>query len=251
MNRSPDRPNAESRHASAPLALVTGLGMWPARSTRFKRLTKVLSIQAARSLPYLVLVWLLVFIVIHLTLVFSTGLLSNLNHMYGTRGDTGWLGFWVFAVSVVVVAWVGATPVTLSHPRIVQRVGCALIGPGQRLLEHLDATPGEYTPTTSSVGSGTVASTPDSPEYQAPLDTEFADHRLRISGVAKWGGASMQSIRRRTLRLPTIHLDLRGFRGLATRRQRCEPPICPTPPPTTPTTLSPSDYSPPHSPTCE
>ncbi len=40
---------------AAPVALITGLGMSPALSTRFKRVSKVLSIQAARSLHFLVL----------------------------------------------------------------------------------------------------------------------------------------------------------------------------------------------------
>ena len=123
---------------AAPLALITGLGMSPALSTRFKRISKVLSIQAARSLHFLVLVWFLLFIVIHVTLVFTTGLLRNLNHIYAGRNDTGWLGFWLCAASmvVVIVGWVAATPLTLRHPRVVQRVGFALIGPAQRLFEH-------------------------------------------------------------------------------------------------------------------
>jgi hypothetical protein len=45
---------------------------------------------------------------------------------------------------VVVVAWVAATPLTLARPRLVQRVGDALIGPLQRLFEHVDARPGQY-----------------------------------------------------------------------------------------------------------
>lgn len=36
---------------AAPLALITGLGMSPALSTRFKRISRVLSIQTARLLP--------------------------------------------------------------------------------------------------------------------------------------------------------------------------------------------------------
>ena len=44
---------------AAPLALITGLGMSPALSTRFKRISRVLSIQTARSLHFLVLVWFL------------------------------------------------------------------------------------------------------------------------------------------------------------------------------------------------
>ena len=78
---------------AAPLALITGLGMSPALSTRFKRVSRVLSIQTARSLHFLVLVWFLVFIVMHVTLVFTTGLLNNLNHVYAARNDDSWIGF--------------------------------------------------------------------------------------------------------------------------------------------------------------
>ena len=77
---------------AAPLALITGLGMSPALSTRFKPISKVLSIQTARSLHFLVLAWFLVFILIHVSLVFTTGLLRNLNHIYAGRNDDGSVG---------------------------------------------------------------------------------------------------------------------------------------------------------------
>ena len=83
---------------AAPLALITGLGMSPALSTRIKPVSRVLSIQVARSLHFLVLVWFLFFIVIHVTLVFTTGLLRNLNHIYAGRDDSSWIGFGIFAV---------------------------------------------------------------------------------------------------------------------------------------------------------
>ena len=56
-------------------------------------------------------------------------------------------GFGIFAASmaVVAIAWFAATPLTLRRPRLIQRVGFALIGPAQRLFEHLDAAPGTYT----------------------------------------------------------------------------------------------------------
>lgn len=214
---------------AAPLALITGLGMSPALSTRFKRISKVLSIQTARSLHFLVLVWFLLFIVIHVTLVFTTGLLRNLNHVYAGRTDDSWLGFWIFAASmaVVIVGWVAATPYTLRHPRTVQRVGYALIGPAQRLFEHVDATPGEYTERDISPYFWHNGHYPESEEYRALADGGFADYRLRIhglvanpvdldlaqlralphheqitqhfciqgwSGVAKWGGVSLQTV---------------------------------------------------------
>ncbi|WP_433789670.1 hypothetical protein [Actinoplanes sp. CA-252034] len=73
--------------------------------------------------------------------------MRNLNHIYARRDDAGWAGFWIFAASmvVVVVGWVTATPLTLRHPRVVQRVGAALIGPVERLFEHVDAQPGQHT----------------------------------------------------------------------------------------------------------
>ena len=214
---------------AAPLAVITGLGMSPALSTRFRHISSVLSIQTARSLHFLVMAWFLFFIVIHVTLVFTTGLLRNLNHMYAAQDNDSWTGFWIFAVSmvVVVVGWVAATPVTIRHPRLVQRVGFALIGPVQRLFEHVDAKPGQYTEDDISPYFWHNGAYPASAEYDALQAGNFVDYRLRIngdvdhpvdisleelralpyhqqitqhfciqgwSGVAKWGGVSMRTI---------------------------------------------------------
>ncbi len=214
---------------AAPLALLTGLGMSPALSTRFKRVSRALSIQTARSLHFLVLCWFLFFIVMHVTLVFATGLFRNLNHIYAGTDTGGWTGFWMFAASMIVVliGWVVATPVTLRHPRWVQRVGFALVGPAQRLFEHVDAAPGEYTDKDISPYFWHNGKYPDSDEYRALLEGGFANYRLRIhglvqrpveldlkelralpfqeqitqhfciqgwSGIARWGGVSMRTI---------------------------------------------------------
>ncbi|WP_305780159.1 molybdopterin-dependent oxidoreductase [Nocardia nova] len=214
---------------AAPAALITGLGMSPALSTRFRWISRPFSIQLARSLHFLVLVWFLLFIVVHVSLVFTTGALRNLNHIYAGRDDTSWLGFTLFTLSMVVavVGWVAATPLTIRHPRLVQRIGYALIGPAQRLFEHLDSKPGEYTERDISPYFWHNGHYPDTPEYRALFDSRFTDYRLRIhglvnnpvelsldqlramphheqitqhfciqgwSGVAKWGGVSMRSI---------------------------------------------------------
>lgn len=214
---------------AAPLALVTGLGMSPALSTRFHGISKRLSIQAARSLHFLVLVWFLVFIFIHVTLVFATGLLRNLNHVYAGTDRDDWVGFAVFAASmaIVTIAWVAATPLTLRHPRWIQRVGFALVGPAQRLFEHLDAKPGTYTAKDISPYFWHNGKYPETPEYRALYESGFETYRLHIrglvenpialsldelralprheqitqhfciqgwSGVAQWGGVSMATI---------------------------------------------------------
>jgi methionine sulfoxide reductase catalytic subunit len=63
--------------------------------------------------------------------VFTTGLLVNLNHVYAGRTDDSWVGFRLFAASMmlVLVGWVAATPFTIRHPRVVQRAGQAIVGP--------------------------------------------------------------------------------------------------------------------------
>ena len=172
---------------AAPLALITGLGTSPALSARFRRVSKAFSIQTARSLHFLVLVWFLVFIVLHVTFVFTTGVLVNLNHVYAGRTDGSWIGFWLFAASmvVVVVAWVAATPFTLRHPRVVQRVGQAIVGPVQHLFEHVDPKPGEYSEKDILPYFWHNGQYPDSDEYKALFDGDFADYRLRIHGLVE------------------------------------------------------------------
>ena len=215
---------------AAPLAFITGLGLSPALSTKFRWISRFFSIQFARSLHFLVLTWFLLFIVMHVTLVVTTDALHNFNMMYANRDDeNSWLGFWIFAASlaVMIVIWVAVTPFTYRHPRLVQRMGYALIGPAQRLFEHLDSKPGQYTEKDISPYMWHNGKYPETPEYKALYESNFADYRLRISGlvdnpveldltqlrnlphheqitqhfciqgwsgVAKWGGVSMQTI---------------------------------------------------------
>ncbi|WP_137725337.1 molybdopterin-dependent oxidoreductase [Prescottella subtropica] len=213
----------------APLAVLSGLAMSPALSTRFPWISKPLNIQFARSIHFLVMLWFVQFIIIHVTFVVTTSALRNLNHMFAGRDDDSWIGFVVFcvAMTVTVVAWVAATPFTFRHPRVVQRVGYALIGPFQRLFEYVNPKPGAYTDDDISPYLWPNGTTPDSAEYKHLAETDFRDYRLRVfglvehpvelsladlhalshheqttqhfciqgwSGVAKWGGVSMQTI---------------------------------------------------------
>jgi len=204
---------------AAPLALITGLGMSPALSTRFTRISRVLSIQTARSLHFLVLIWFLLFIVLHVTFVATTGLLRNLNHIYGGTNGNGWAGFVLFSLSMVIltVGWVAATPFTMRHPRVVQQVGYALVGPAQRLFEHLDAKPGEYSEADISPYFWHNGQYPDSPEYLALQADAFVDYRLRINGLVQNPvELSLEQLRA----LPsheqiTQHFCIQGWSGIA------------------------------------
>jgi methionine sulfoxide reductase catalytic subunit len=102
------------------------------------------------------------------------------------RDDDSWIGLTVFALSMVVliVGWVAATPLTLRHPRVVQRVGFALIGPVQRLFEHVDSTAGHYTERDISPYFWRNGKLPDSEKYAALLATNFVGCRVSLSGAA-------------------------------------------------------------------
>ena len=100
---------------AAPIALVTGLRMSPGLSARFRRLDRVFPLPVARRLHFAALVFFVAFIIVHVTLVLTTGARANLNHMYAARDDNGWTGVWIFVAAVVIMAaiWVGARPLVV------------------------------------------------------------------------------------------------------------------------------------------
>ncbi|MGK3949799.1 cytochrome b/b6 domain-containing protein [Microbacterium sp. K2] len=101
---------------AAPLAAATGFrmsGMWPKKA---ERLSKAYPIEWARALHFPVMIYFVVFIIGHVALVFLTGFLRNLNHMYASSDAVGWTGFWVFVASLGVIAlgWVAARPLVIA-----------------------------------------------------------------------------------------------------------------------------------------
>ena len=128
---------------------------------------------------------------------------------------------------MTAVGWVAATPFTYRYPRVVQRVGYALIGPLQLLLEQVNPRPGAFTEKDISPYFWHNGTYPETVEYKQFEKNDFVDWRLHIyglveqpvelslaelralpyheqitqhfciqgwSGVAKWGGVSMQTI---------------------------------------------------------
>ncbi|ALV39956.1 hypothetical protein AU252_01235 [Pseudarthrobacter sulfonivorans] len=100
---------------ASPLALITGLrmsGAWPKNAAN---LNKAYPIELARAVHFPVMLYFVFFIVVHVALVLTTGILRNLNHMYASNDGAGWTGFWIFAASlaVMVAAWFLARPLFL------------------------------------------------------------------------------------------------------------------------------------------
>ncbi|MFT4213646.1 MAG: cytochrome b/b6 domain-containing protein [Microbacterium sp.] len=96
---------------AAPLSALTGWrmsGVWPKNNAK---LTAAYPIEWARRVHFPAMLYFVVFIVIHVALVFATGALRNLNHMYAAQGSVdptayadNWTGFWMFALSLAVIA---------------------------------------------------------------------------------------------------------------------------------------------------
>lgn len=101
---------------AAPIAVVTGIRMsewWPQQSERLNRLYPA---PLARALHYPTMLFFVLFVIVHVFLVFATGALRNLNHMFAGTPEVSWVGFWWFAAGLVVTvgAVAAAKPLLLA-----------------------------------------------------------------------------------------------------------------------------------------
>ncbi|MDQ0615172.1 thiosulfate reductase cytochrome b subunit [Microbacterium sp. W4I4] len=108
---------------AAPLAVVTGFrmsGLWP---TKAEKLSKAYPVEWARALHFPTMLYFVAFIIVHVALVFLTGALRNLNHMFASLGSVdgvqyaaNWTGFGIFVLAMIVIAggWFAARPLVLA-----------------------------------------------------------------------------------------------------------------------------------------
>ncbi|MFF2389429.1 cytochrome b/b6 domain-containing protein [Agromyces sp. NPDC058104] len=101
---------------AAPLAVITGVrmsGLWPKNA---KTLNRIYPVEWARAVHFPVMLYFVLFIIVHVGLVFATGALRNLNHMYASQDVVNWTGFWIFvgSLAVIAAAWVAARPLVLA-----------------------------------------------------------------------------------------------------------------------------------------
>ena len=169
---------------AAPLAVVTGLMQSPAIANRLGWFARILNRQAARTIHFGVLCWFLFFIFVHVTLVFITGARQNLNYMWAGVNDNSWDGFliWCCAMVLVIVTWWLASPVTIRHARLVQRIGQTVVGPLMAIAEWGNPKT-QYTEAEISSYFWPNGTLPNSEEFDSLVKGGFADYRLRVSGL--------------------------------------------------------------------
>ena len=101
---------------AAPLAAITGVRMsewWPKNRPALNRAYPV---GLARAIHFPVMLFFVLFTIIHVFLVFATGALRNLNHMFAGQDTVSWAGFWWFTagLAVSVAAVLAARPLVLA-----------------------------------------------------------------------------------------------------------------------------------------
>ena len=203
---------------AAPTSMVTGFMQSPALSNHLGWFGRILNRQRARSIHFLALWWFLLFIFAHVTLVFITGARVNLNMMWAGVNDGSWSGFGVFIPAMVLVgiAWWLASPLTLRHARLVQRVGRFLIGPVKGFAERADPR-SELTEKDISPYFWPNGTMPDSPEFNALVAGEFVDYRLRVDGLVErpstFSLAELRAMPRQDQ--ITTHFCIQGWSGVA------------------------------------
>lgn len=202
----------------APLAFLTGLLQAPSIAARFGLATGPTNRQVARSVHFLVLVWMVFFIAVHTIMVFTTGLVGNLNHIvFGTNTDSYWaLVVYLLVMAAIVVLWLLASPFTLRHPRVVQHVGRYGIGWLKALMEwfHPRATYSEKDISPYFWANGTL---PVSEDYRELRAGGWADYRLRVGGLVEnpreFGYAELLAMDKHEQ--ITQHYCIQGWSGIA------------------------------------
>src|SRR5262252_7002588 len=203
---------------AAPLAIVTGLMQGPAIANRLGWFGRVFHRQAARSIHFLVMAYFVFFVLVHVTMVFITGLRGNLNKMFAGVNDNGTAGFAIFipAIAIVVIAWALATPLTISHTRLVQKTGRFIIGWLKGLVEWFDPNR-QYTQADISPHFWPNGTMPNSEKYSALARDNFAGYSLRIGGLVAnpkvFSFAELKAMPKQEQ--VTEHFCIQGWSGVA------------------------------------
>lgn len=203
---------------AAPTSVFTGFMQSPALSNHLGWFGRVFNRQRARSIHFLALWWFLFFILAHVTLVFITGARDNLNMMWAGVNDDSWSGFIVFVPLIILtgILWAAATPFTIRHARLVQKIGAFMVGPIKGLAERFDPK-SELTEKDISPFLWPNGTMPDSQEFEDLVADDFAEYRLRIDGlVERPGEYSLDELREMPQQEQiTTHFCIQGWSGVA------------------------------------
>ena len=203
---------------AAPTSILTGFMQGPAISNHLGWFGRVLNRQRARSIHFLAMWWFLFFILVHVTLVFITGARINLNMMFAGVHNDSWSGFKIFipAMALVAVTWWLASPFTIRHARVVQRIGEFMMWPFNALTEWWDPN-SQLTEKDISPYFWPNGTMPKSAEFDALVAEGFKSYALRVGGLVEapkvFSYAELKALPKQEQ--ITTHFCIQGWSGVA------------------------------------
>lgn len=204
----------------APLSILTGPSMSPALVNRFSWYRRLPgNRQIGRSLHFLVLCGYLFFVIAHVTMVCITGFARNMNHIVLGTDNTLHFGMWIGLLGLLILfmANVMANWATWLFPRIVQRLGDAIVNPVLWLLLDRAGPRAEYRREDISPFFWPNGKLPDSDQWKALEAGQFGDYRLKIYGLVD---NPVELTLEQIKALPkksqiTLHNCIQGWSGIA------------------------------------
>jgi DMSO/TMAO reductase YedYZ molybdopterin-dependent catalytic subunit len=195
----------------APVMILTGIAMSPAVRSRFPWYVKAWGgHQGARSIHFIGMVAMIIFIVMHIGLVFIVHAEYTLPHMvFGVTDPSRYAQAFTIAIATIVVAigfWIALSYLTLADRVRAHKVLVALTEPVRKVafgwMKPRMARQRTYTEKDISEfhwTNGLPPTTDESTEWLAHRDTDFRDWRLEVGG---------------DLSGKTLHLSLEDLRAL-------------------------------------
>jgi methionine sulfoxide reductase catalytic subunit len=173
----------------APLMILTGVCMSPAFIARFPWYPKLFGgRQAARSLHFIGLMTLVLYTLVHVSLVVIVHFKHNIGNMvFGSPGLYANLAVTIAITGVigVIIFHIVATIYTLRHQRAFQIKATAIIEPVVRFLLGRLQSRQRYTKEDISPYHRVNGYPPESEPYKRLADQNFAAWRLSIGGLVE------------------------------------------------------------------
>jgi sulfoxide reductase catalytic subunit YedY len=204
----------------APLSILTGPAMSPALVNRFRWYRRLpANRQVGRSIHFLVLAAFVAFVIAHVTMVFVTGFVRNMNHIVLGTDDLLRFGMYIGLTGLVILflANVMANWATWLFPRAIQHAGEALVNPVVRLLLARHAPRAEYRVSDISPFFWPNGRPPTSAEWTALAADAFKNYRLKVYGLVdnpvELSLGELRAMPQRTQ--ITLHNCIQGWSGIA------------------------------------
>ncbi len=203
-----------------PLQILTGIAMSPAFDNEHKWYLRLFgNRQIARSLHFVLMVAFIGFFTGHTALALATGPLKNLNGIVLNNDGTAPTGALLTVIGILFALSLTQSAVWFSwhYPRVLQRFTALTVSPLIKAVFRGQPS-AEYAPEQISPYLWPNGKEPEGEEWQALVDGDFRDYRLRVTGLVENPvSLSLDEIKELAAmqRQTTLHHCIQGWTGIS------------------------------------